>query len=423
MSLPPGSSNPGYLPPHASGTNHRSPSDSQSQQEGAQGMSNTMHDGKQTLVVASPLVPRKSASSLDIELGLKQVGPYHIGKVLGFGAMATVYQAEDSQLNRHVALKVLNKKWLHDPVAKERFLREAKLASLIKSKHVVLIHAVGEDKGVPYLAMELLEGFPLDRILNEKINLTVTQILRLGREIARGLAAAHEKGLVHRDIKPANIWLETVTDERGGDKKLYRVKLLDFGMARLQEQSQGLTRHGMVVGTPFYMSPEQASSGKVDGRSDLFSLGVVLYQLCTGSLPFQGETAVSVMSALITQAHLPVQDLNPDIPKKLSRLIDRLLAKIPLERPASALITAKLLENLEREVNSATPVVESASQTGLRSPVFAPHAASRLQTWLIVSVIFNVVLLALVAFLAGRLLPELFPVFPNSPQSTKTAGP
>jgi len=373
-------------------------------------LSQTVQDGKQTVVSSNGSTGRSHSSSLDVELSFKEIGPYKIDKVLGFGAMATVYRAEDTQLNRQVALKVLNKKWLHDPVAKERFLREAKLASLIKSKHVVLIHAVGEENGVPYLAMELLEGFALERLLSEKIELTVTQILRLGREIARGLAAAHEKGLIHRDIKPANIWLETVVDESGSNKKIYRVKLLDFGMARLQEQTQGLTRHGMVVGTPFYMSPEQATSSKIDARSDLFSLGVVLYQLSTGILPFQGETAISVMSALIKETPRAVHEVNTEIPRKLSRLIERLLAKLPDGRPPTALHAAKQLEQLERDFGAASSSTqrsaqsESTTETGLVTPAKYPLAK-----WLIVSIILNVLLLVAVAFLVGRLLPSLSP--------------
>jgi serine/threonine protein kinase len=386
------------------GTQWQHPGDSAPRSD----LSHTVHDGKQTVVTSNGSGGSTRSSSLEVELSFKEIGPYKIHKVLGFGAMATVYQAEDTQLNRQVALKVLNKKWLHDPVAKERFLREAKLASLIKSKHVVLIHAVGEENGIPYLAMELLEGFALERLLSEKIELTVTQILRLGREIARGLAAAHEKGLIHRDIKPANIWLETVIDESGGNKKIYRVKLLDFGMARLQEQTQGLTRHGMVVGTPFYMSPEQATSSKIDARSDLFSLGVVLYQLSTGMLPFQGETAISVMSALIKETPTPVHEVNPEIPRKLSRLIEKLLSKLPEDRPSNAINAAKQLEQLERDIGAASsashrPVqTESTTETG---SVSKPN--DYLAKCLIASVILNVVLLVAVAFLIGRLFTSL----------------
>lgn len=385
------------------GTQWQHPGDSAPRSD----LSHTVHDGKQTVVTSNGSGASTRSSSLEVELSFKEIGPYKIHKVLGFGAMATVYQAEDTQLNRQVALKVLNKKWLHDPVAKERFLREAKLASLIKSKHVVLIHAVGEENGIPYLAMELLEGFALERLLSEKIELTVTQILRLGREIARGLAAAHEKGLIHRDIKPANIWLETVVDESGGNKKIYRVKLLDFGMARLQEQTQGLTRHGMVVGTPFYMSPEQATSSKIDARSDLFSLGVVLYQLSTGMLPFQGETAISVMSALIKETPTPVHEVNPEIPRKLSRLIEKLLSKLSEDRPSNAINAAKQLEQLERDIGVASSAshrrvqTESTTETGL---VSKPN--DYLAKCLIASLILNVVLLVAVAFLIGRLLPS-----------------
>jgi serine/threonine protein kinase len=269
--------------------------------------------------------------------------------------------------------------------------------------------------------MELLEGFPLEKLIQQKVRLTVSQIIRLGREIARGLAAAHEKGLVHRDIKPANIWLEIVSDDPGSDKKLYRVKILDFGMARLQEQTQGLTRHGIVVGTPLYMSPEQASGSKIDGRSDLFSLGVVLYELCTGKLPFQGETAVGVMSALASENPPPVREVNPEIPKKLSRIIDRLLAKLPDDRPPNALNVARLLDGLERgdsgetvadsSLRDAAAPAEGKAAEGSGPVPSLDSTASlpvRLQLpnlfpYLVASVVLNVVCLIVIAYLVGKL--------------------
>ncbi len=377
-----------------------------SQESAPADTSPTNQEMKKTAVVPPTEFVPKTASSLEVDLSLKQFGPYKIVKILGFGGMGTVYQADDTQINRQVALKVLKKKWIHDEIAKERFLREARLSSLIKSKHVATIHAVGEENGTPYLAMELLDGFPLERVIYDKTKLSTVQIARLGREIARGLAAAHEKGLIHRDIKPANIWLETVQDESGSDKKLFRVKILDFGMARLQEQTQGLTRHGVVVGTPLYMSPEQASSGKIDTRSDLFSLGVVLYELCTGRVPFKGETAMGVISALANETPVSVREINPDIPKKLSRLVDRLLSKSPDERPPNALNVARLLENIEREQGHASiSEVQKPEPAVVETALHVAMNNGKLQTvqkWLIVSAVLNVVLLLAVAFLLGR---------------------
>ena len=234
----------------------------------------TSHEVPKTMVISNleVVVEPKEKSGATPEF--QKIGPYQIVKVIGFGGVGTVYEAVDSLLNRPVALKVLNKKWLDDDIVKERFLREAKLCTMIKSPHVPLMHTVGEENGVPYLAMELLQGFTLDDLMKTSHHFTIPQIIRLGREMAKGLSAAHAMRLIHRDIKPTNIWLETMPDPSGSERKMFRVKILDFGMARLQEQTQGLTRAGVIVGTPLYMSPEQASGGKVDARSDIFSLGV-----------------------------------------------------------------------------------------------------------------------------------------------------
>jgi len=279
---------------------------------------------------------------------LKKVGQYQIIKVLGFGGVGTVFEALDTQINRTVALKVLNRKWIKDEVAKERFIREARLSAMIKSQHVAMIHNVGEDNGVPYLAMELLSGFSLEQLMHQ-VKLNMAQILRLAREMAKGLAAAHAHNLIHRDIKPGNIWLETIPDPSGHDKKIYRVKILDFGLARLQEQTDGLTRHGIVVGTPLYMSPEQINGSKIDPRSDLFSLGVVLYQLCTGKLPFQGESVADVWDAIMRLNPPPARDINPNVPLKFSKLIDRLLSKSRENRPLDAVNVVRLVEIIESE--------------------------------------------------------------------------
>jgi serine/threonine protein kinase len=270
--------------------------------------------------------------------------------------MGTVYLAEDEGLSRLVAVKTLLPKVARDPVAKERFLREGRLASSIKSDNVVVVHAVGEEKGVPYLAMEYLKGFSLEDLLRTKgAAVSVLQALGIGRQVARGLAAAHEKGLVHRDVKPANIWLET-SDEAtpgvpGQMSRRHRVKLLDFGMAKPHEGGGGLTRAGDVVGTPLYMSPERAVPGyKPDPRSDLFSLGVVLYRLCTGTFPFLGNTTANLFKAVATTRPVSTKKKNAEVPAVLSKLIDKLLEKRPADRPSSARLVADTLERIEREV-------------------------------------------------------------------------
>ncbi|MBL8823685.1 MAG: serine/threonine protein kinase [Planctomycetia bacterium] len=366
----------------------------------------TAHQEKpKTMVINDMEVANRPPSTTDVTDDLKQIGPYRIIKVIGFGGVGTVYEAVDHIINRPVALKVLNKKWLQDDIVKERFMREARLCAMIKSPHVPLVHAVGEDKGIPYLAMELLNGFTLDHLLKTNHQFSIMQITRLGREIAKGLSAAHAMKLIHRDIKPSNIWLETLADPTGGDRKMFRVKILDFGMARLQEQTQGLTRHGVIVGTPLYMSPEQATSGKVDARSDLFSLGIVLYRLCTGKLPFPGETVADVISKLATQDAPTVKEVSPHTPTKLSRLIERMMKKDPKDRPPDAMNVARLLEIIEAEEQASPTPAPKPIKEELSSPtVVLPQLVNPLKPWLIASVVLNVVLLMALVFMLGFLL-------------------
>jgi serine/threonine protein kinase len=287
-----------------------------------------------------------------------RVGGYRVLRQLGAGGMGLVFQAEDVALLRPVALKVMRPRLARDAQARERFVREAQAAAKIKSDHVVTIYQVGEDRGTPFLAMEFLPGEPMDKWLRRGRRPNVPQLLRLAREMALGLAAAHERGLIHRDVKPGNVWLEAPTG---------RVKLLDFGLARPVKQDTHLTQSGVIVGTPAYMAPEQARGQQVDHRADLFSLGCVLYQLCTGRLPFTGENVMGVLMALATDTPRPVREWNPDIPERLADLVARLLAKAPDERPASAREVVALVQAIERE--RTAPSQPSALSVPVASPV------------------------------------------------------
>jgi eukaryotic-like serine/threonine-protein kinase len=260
---------------------------------------------------------------------------YRVLEMLGLGGMGLVFRAEDIHLRRPVAIKVLRPDLLHDLDVRARFLREARAAAAVKSDHVVTIYQVGLANDVSFLAMELLQGETLDERLRSGDRPELPEVLRIGREIALGLAAAHEMGLIHRDVKPSNVWLEAPAG---------RVKLLDFGLVRSDRDNGELTGHGTVLGTPAYMAPEQARGEAVDARCDLFSLGVVLYRLCTGVKPFTGETTTAVLTALAVDQARPVQELNPDIPTPLVELVHRLLAKAPEGRPASARAVAETLQ-------------------------------------------------------------------------------
>jgi serine/threonine protein kinase len=220
-----------------------------------------------------------------------RLGPFRLVKLLGGGGMGAVYQAVDSQLGRSVAVKVMRPRLADCEEARGRFLREARAAAALEHDHVVPIYQVGEDNGIPYLAMPVLRGQSLRERLRRVPRLSGAEVLRIGREIAEGLAAAHELGLIHRDIKPANIWIE----EGSG-----RVKILDFGLARVANETARLTQDGTILGTPAYMAPEQASGSKdVGRRSDMFSLGSALYRMVTGRRAFPAESTAALLLALV----------------------------------------------------------------------------------------------------------------------------
>jgi serine/threonine protein kinase len=298
------------------------------------------------------------------------LGPYQVLKQLGKGGMGAVYLALDTRLDRKVALKVMLPEYARDTEARERFLREARAAAKVTHDHVVTVHEADERDGVPYIAMQLLQGYPLDEYLKTKGAPGLHHIIRIAHETALGLAAAHARGLVHRDIKPANLWLEAPNG---------RVKLLDFGLAKPLAPTDELTKSGEVVGTPAYMSPEQARGQKVDHRTDLFSLGAVLYRLCTGRLPFDGPSTMDVIIALGTADPLPVRQINPKVPESLAALIHRLLAKDPDRRPQTAAEVARHLsaifdEFLAARHNPPPPADLSRSQPVVVHPVPQPVA-------------------------------------------------
>jgi formylglycine-generating enzyme required for sulfatase activity/serine/threonine protein kinase len=313
-----------------------------------------------------------------------RLGPYRILQVLGQGGMGMVFKAEDPRLDRLCALKTMLPEIARKPEMKERFLREAKAAAKIEHDNIIPIFQVDEAGGVPYIAMPFLKGASLEDYLKQKEKgragaaLTVPQIIKIGREIARGLAAAHERGMIHRDIKPANVWLDGSANGR--------VKILDFGLARLSQGTgeQNLTQSGAIMGTPSYMAPEQAQAQKLDGRADLFSLGVILYRMCTGELPFKGNDPISTLMSLAMHNPPPPSQLNPAVPFALSDLVMRLLAKDATERTASADALLKELQDVAAGLSapaSASTTTASASMAS-DSPalVTGPAADPQMRT-------------------------------------------
>ncbi len=267
---------------------------------------------------------------------LGRLDHYEILEVIGRGGTGVVLRGRDTKLSRIVALKVLAAPLAVSGTARKRFAREARAAAAVRDEHVIDIHAVRDDAPVPYLVMEYIDGCNLEALLRKGGPLEVKEILRIGMQIARGLAAAHQQGLIHRDVKPANILLEN---------GVQRVKLTDFGLARAADDAS-LTQTGFIAGTPLYMAPEQAAGEPIDVRADLFSLGSVLYELCTGRPAFRAETTVAVIRRVCDETPRSVREVNPDIPESVCRVIERLHAKKPADRPASAAEVADLLAGL-----------------------------------------------------------------------------
>ena len=282
----------------------------------------------ETAFDASLLTPAMRPDSMG------RLGKYDVLETLGHGAFGVVLKAFDEQLRRSVAIKILNREFSSSATARRRFIREGRAAAAVSHPNVVAIHAVEEQAGVPFLVMELVNGPSLRERINDKSKLAPLEVIRLGAQLAAGLAAAHAQGVVHRDIKPGNIMLETNVD---------RVKITDFGLARVAVDNVELTSRGMAVGTPAYMAPEQVMGDTVDARSDLFALGCVLYCGLVGHSPFQGRTAFEMARRVADFEPAPLHNLDPSIPPFLSEMITRLLKKNPDERYQSAAEVADLL--------------------------------------------------------------------------------
>src|SRR5215212_1761658 len=257
---------------------------------------------------------------------LGRLGRYDIEKVIGSGGMGIVLKAHDSELNRPIAIKLLSPHLSHVGAARERFAREGRAAAAVVHEHVVAIYNVEADGTLPFLIMQYVPGRSLQARVDEDGPLSVEEILRIGLQAAAGLAAAHAQGLVHRDVKPSNILLEDTVE---------RAVLTDFGLARAIDDAS-LTQTGIITGTPSYMSPEQATGVEIDARSDLFSLGAVLYFMATGRPPFRADGALAVLHRICRERHRPVWQLNKAVPDELCDIIDRLLEKKPGRRLASA---------------------------------------------------------------------------------------
>jgi serine/threonine protein kinase len=266
-------------------------------------------------------------------------GRYEVVREIGKGSMGVVYQAHDPQIDRLVALKVLRQDRLTSEDFVRRFLKEAKAIGRLSHPNIVTVYDVGEDQGTVYLAMEFLEGAPMNKVVEER-KLGPEEVVRLGIQVAETLEYAHKKGIVHRDVKPSNIIVQTDG----------QIKITDFGIAHIEDPSASVqTQAGEILGTPAYMSPEQVVSRPVDGRSDLFSLGIILYELSTGRRPFGGDSLASVFNAITQETPSPPSKVNPALSASLSQIIMKCLRKIPDERFESGMTLAEALKGILRE--------------------------------------------------------------------------
>src|SRR5450432_959571 len=293
------------------------------------------------------------------------IGHYRVLRQLGRGGMGVVYEAEDGKLGRHVALKCLQESGRTDPVAMERFLREARSASALNHPGICTIYAIEEHDGRTYIAMELLEGQSLDKAMGGG-GLSIPRSIEIGIEVSDALDAAHKKAIIHRDIKPGNIFVT----ERGP------VKLLDFGLAKLMEpddtgegetmaelETAFRTSPGTAVGTIAYMSPEQARGEVLDSRSDLFSLGAVIYQMVTGTHPFPGSTTAVIFGNILHSAPASPIELNSGVSPELERILNKLLEK---DRDLRYQVAAELradLKRLQRELEPGRPGSDPNTRT------------------------------------------------------------
>jgi len=280
----------------------------------------------------------------DDPYSLGRIGGYEVTGIVGSGGMGVVLKAHDRSLNRLVAVKVMAPHLATSGSARQRFAQEAKAAAAVLHPNVIAIHGVSNDQALPYLVMPYVRGASLQKRIDDEGQLPTLDILRIGSQVAAGLAAAHEQGLVHRDIKPANILLELGIE---------RVTITDFGLARAVDDA-AITRSGVIAGTPQYMSPEQARGEVIDARSDLFSLGSLLYAMCTGHSPFRAETSYGVLHRITHDSPRPICEIKSNIPPWLEHIVLKLLSKSPDERFESAEEVAQVLEDCLAHIQHPT---------------------------------------------------------------------
>ena len=365
-----------------------------------------MSDAQTGAFIESP--PAKVAADLFTDNQPKpqrgdRIAHYEVLEQIGSGGMGEVYLARDTGLGRKVALKLLPSSLTADPQLRARFFREAQLASALDHPNICTIHEVGQSSSLPFIAMQYVEGRNLKQLIGSR-PLKLDALLSISLQAADALAAAHDQGIIHRDIKSNNI----IITPRG------QVKVLDFGLAKLADLAGGeagrtqseLTRTGVVLGTPNYMSPEQARGERVDHRSDIFSLGVVIYEMASGDVPFDRKSQAETMNAVINELHVPVVEINKDVPAGLSAAIDRALSKDPADRYQTM---GEMLSNL-RQVGRDVGLLGSSDSQGTVIP-YVPLGRPTAQRW-----IWAITSLGLALLVGLGLWFYVLPPRPQAPQ-------
>src|SRR5262249_2710174 len=341
------------------------------------------------------IVPAEEAPTLPP--GTMLAGRYQIVDLLGVGGMGAVYKAFDRQLTRLVALKTILPEMAGTPTALKRFKQEVLLAQSIVHKNVVRIFDIGEDGGTKFITMDFIEGVDLKNLIKEKGKLPPTEAAGILRQVCQGLEAAHAAGVVHRDLKPQNIMIE----------KDGHIVVMDFGIARSGE-SRGATQTGAFLGTPEYMSPEQAKTENVDARSDIFSIGLIFYELLTGKLPFQGKTVLETMFKRTMERAIPPAEIDATVPKGANDIVNKCLQ---IEREKRYQSVSELLEDLETFDPSKKVGAAERARARLRK-------ASRYRNWAVAAAL-ALMAVTVVALLLRNRAPK--PVVQHSPETVLIA--
>ncbi|MFO0797526.1 MAG: protein kinase [Gemmataceae bacterium] len=335
-----------------------------------------------------------------------RLGHYDVLQVLGKGAFGTVFRAFDDVLQRVVAVKVMAPLLAATSPARKRFLREARSSAQVRHENVVQVYEVGEDP-LPYIVMEFIPGETLQQRLNHLGPVDAAEVVRVGRQLAEGLAAAHASDLIHRDIKPGNVLLESGQ---------HRVKITDFGLARAADDAS-LTQSGVIAGTPMYMAPEQATGERLDQRADLFSLGSVLYQMAAGHPPFRASSTVAVLKRVAEDTPRDIREVMPETPQWLCDIIAKLHAKDPADRYQSAREVADVLADCEEQLKANSRLKDYSL---IPRPTEAlPAPVNRRRTWAGVAAVALLAVAATAIAAVGLYFLAASPVPPAAPDTTQ----